>query len=197
MSEEFFVLEYAADKGDGYCTVDDLVGFEDMWVVAQGVSLAANPPKHLAMSMSADRPRHSVLADYVKNTDSLMIVSPRLRSFLEAQKVDDVEYYGLEIKDQKGKLASDRYFVAHLVNPVDCIDVEQSGVTWTGEGSSTQRILFLDRLALDSARVPKGRKLFFPRYYSEIPVVRRELAEAMKREGFTNVDIVPISEHAC
>jgi hypothetical protein len=75
--------------------------------------------------------------------------------------------------------------------------VDASGVTWSGVGLETQRIMFISKLVIDPTRVPKDRKLFFPRYYSEIPLLRRELAEAMKKARFSNVDIVPVSEHAC
>lgn len=197
MSDEFFVLEYPGNNPKGYCLLDQLDGFEDEWAVGAGVSLAANPPDKLTMSMSEDEPRKTVLPDYVQNTYSLLIVSPKLRSFFEAQQVTDVEYYPLEIKNHKGKVATRDYFVAHLINHVDCIDVNASGVTWTNVGLETQRILVIRKLVLDPSRVPADRALFFPRYYSEIPVLRRDLAEAMTREGFTNVDIVPIAEHAC
>jgi hypothetical protein len=193
MTDDFFSLKHPANNPKGYATVDQLQGFEDKWAVSQGVSLAANPPGKLTMSMYADEPRNTVLPDYVQNMDTLLIVSPRLRAFLEAQQVSNVEYYPLEIKDHKGKVASADYVIAHLTNPVDCIDVEASGVTWTGQGLETQRIMFLDRLALDPAKVPQERTLFFARYFNEVPVLRRELAEAMKQENFTNMKIVPIS----
>lgn len=197
MSDEFFVLEYPANNPKGYCLLDQLEGFEDEWAVGQGFSLATNPPDDLTMSMSEDEPRKTVLPDYVQNTNSLLIVSPRLRTFLETEQVNNVEYYPLTIKNHKGKVASREYFVAHLINHVDCINVEASGVTWSGMGLDTQRIMLIRKLVLDPARVPEDRRLFFPRYYSEIPVLRTEIAEAMRRGGFTNVDIVPISQHAC
>jgi len=102
MSDEFFVLEYPADKGEGYCTVDQLVGFKDAAAVSQGVSLAANPPGKLTMSMYADEPGKTALPDYVQNMDRLLIISPRLRAFFEAQQINHVEYYPLEIKNHQG-----------------------------------------------------------------------------------------------
>jgi hypothetical protein len=194
MTDEFFALKHPADNPKGYCTVDQLAGFEDQWAVGQGVSLAANPPDKLTMSMYADEPRNTVLADYVQNMDRLLIVSPRLRSFFEARQVNNVEYYPLEIKDHKGKVASEAYFVAHLINPVDCINVENSGVKWMGEGLATQRIFRMKSLVLDSSRVPEDRTLFFPRYFNRVPILKGELAEAMRREDFSNVEIVPASD---
>jgi hypothetical protein len=123
-----------------------------------------------------------------------MIVSPRLRAFFEAQQVSHVEYYPLVIKDHKGKVASDEYFIAHLTNPVDCIDVGASGVTWTGKGLATQRILVMKTLVLDPIKVPAERKLFYPLYYNKNPVLRRELAEAIDGGGFTNVKSAPVSK---
>ncbi|MEQ1883075.1 MAG: DUF1629 domain-containing protein [Burkholderiales bacterium] len=194
MTDEFFALKYTAGNPEGYCTVDQLEGFEDAWAVGQGVSLAATPPGKLTMSMYADEPRNTVLADNVQNMDCLLIVSPRLRAFLEEQQLNNVEYYPLEIKDHKGKVASNEYFIAHLTNPVDCIDPEASGAKWIGEGLATKRIMSLKKLVLDPTRVPNDRKLFFAKYYNEVPLLRRELAEAMTLEKFTNVRTVPLSK---
>jgi hypothetical protein len=194
MSGQYSVLKYPADNPKGYCTLDDLEGFEDEWAVSQGVSLADSPPEQLSMSMYAEEPRNTVLPDYVDNMDSLVIVSPRLKAFLEAQEVSHVEYYPIEIIDHKGKVASTDYFVAHLIDPVDCIDADASKAKWTNQGLPTERIRRLERLVLDLARVPEGRKLFFPKFYNKYPIMRRDLAEAMQEGGFTNVHIVPFDD---
>jgi hypothetical protein len=197
MSNEYFALEYPADNPKGYCTLDDLEGFEDFEAVRQGASLASNPPDQLSMSMYAEEPRNTVLPDYVQNMKRLVIVSPRLRAFLEAQEVSHVEYYPIQIIDHKGKVASDKYCVAHLVDPVDCIDADASEAKWSNVGFATQRIRRLKKLVLDPVRIPGGRKLFFPRFYRKYPILHHDLAEAMKKEDFTNVDIVPVDECAC
>lgn len=197
MSEEYFVLEFPAENPKGYCTLDDLEGFENDWVVDQGGSLADNPPDQLSMSMYEEEPRNTVLPDYVQNMDCLMIVSPRLKSFLEAQDVSNIEYYPLEIIDHKGKVASNEYFIAHLVDHVDCIDADASGAVWVNEGLDTQRINRLKSLVLDVTKIQPHRRLFFPKYYNEYPVIHRDLAEAIKKEGFTNIEIVPIDECTC
>jgi hypothetical protein len=194
MTDQFRMLKHPADNPEGYCTVDQLEGLDDKEPLRQGLSLAGNPPDKLTMSMYADEPRNTVLPDYVQNLDRLLIVSPRLRVFLEAQQVGNVEYYPMEIRDHKGKVASDEYFIAHIMNLVDCIDVEASGVTWTGKGLATQRILVMRTLVLDPARVPEDRKLFFPRYYKRYPVVRLEFAEALAKGGFSNLKIAPVSK---
>jgi hypothetical protein len=196
MTDEFFTLKHPADNPKGYCTVDQLDGFEDAWAVGQGRSLAENPPGKLTMAMYADEPTNTVLPDYVQNMDRLLVVSPRLRSILEAQQVNNVEYYPLEIKDHKGKVASTEYCVAHLINHIECIDVAASGVKWMGEGLDTQRIFRMKSLVIDPAKVPEDRTLFFPRYYDKHPILRRRLAEALGQEGFTNLEVVPLSQLA-
>ncbi len=197
MNDDYFVLEYPADNPKGYCTLEDLEGFEDFHAVRQGFSLANSPPGQLTMSMYSEEPRNAVLPDYVENMKQLVIVSPRLKEFLEAQKVSHIEYYPLEIIDHKGKVASDEYFVAHLIDSVECIDTDASGAVWVNEGLATQRVDNLESLEVDSSRIPAQRKLFFPKYYSAYPIVRRDLVEAMEGEGFTNIDIVPLDECAC
>ena len=194
MSDDYFALKYPASNPKGYCTLDDLEGFENFEAVRQGLSLVNTSPEHLSMSMYAEEPRNTALPDYVQNMERLMIVSPRLKAFLEVQEVSHVEYYPLEIIDHKGKVASDEYFVAHLVDPVDCIDADASGAVWVNEGLVTQRIMGLESLVLDPARIPSGQTLFIPKFYRKYPILHRSLAKAMEKEGFTNVKIVPLDQ---
>jgi len=56
-------------------------------------------------------------------------------------------------------------------------------------------VMFLKKLVIDPERVPPERTLFHPRYYRKVPVLRRELAEAMNRENFSNVEILPAAKH--
>ncbi len=197
MNDDYFVLEYPADNPKGYCTLEGLEGFEDFEAVRQGFSLANSPPGQLTMAMYAEEPRNKVLPDYVHNTKRLMVVSSRLKDFFETQEVSHIEYYPLEIIDHKGKMASDEYFVAHLVDPVDCIDADASAAKWSNLGLATQRIRRMKKLVLDPVRMPNGRTLFSLKFYRRYPILAKDLAEAMEKEGFTNIDIVPLDECAC
>lgn len=194
MSNNYFVLKYPANNPKGYCTLDGLKGFDDEWAVSQGVSLADNPPDQLSMSMYVEQPRDTVLPDYVENMDRLMIISPRLKTFFEVQEVSFIEYYPLEIIDHKGKMTSDEYFVAHIIDPVDCINADASKAKWSSLGLSTQRIRRVRKLVLDPMKIPAGRKVFFPKFYNNYPIICQDLAEAMEKEGFTNVKTVLLDE---
>ncbi|MBS1816325.1 MAG: hypothetical protein JSU08_00190 [Acidobacteria bacterium] len=187
MSSQFFKLSYPPSNPHGYCKVDHLQGIDDLWAVGQGASLRENPPGRITMAMHEDEPTNTVLPDNVRNTDSLLIVSPRVRAFLQQRAVGHIEFLPLDILDHKGNVASGEYSIAHLTDHVDCIDVAASGVTWANQGLATQRILDLNELTIDSSRVPQDRELFFPRYFAETPIVRAELAEALKAAGFTNM----------
>lgn len=194
MSDEYFILKYPADNPRGYCTLDELEGIDNFDVMRQGASLTSKVPDQLSMSMYVEEPRNTVLPDYVQNMQRLVIVSPRLRAFLEAQEISHVEHYPLEIIDHKGKVASDEYSVIHLIGPVDCIDGDASQAKWNNVGLATQRIRRLKKLVIDPINVPDGRKLFFPKFFRKYPIIHRDLAETMGKEGFTNIKIVPLGE---
>ena len=197
MSDEYLVLEYPADNKKGYCTLTELKGFENNWAVGAGISQVDTPPGQITMSMHAERPRNTALPDYVNNLHSLMIISPRLKKFLQEQNVTHVEYFPLDIIDHKGKIASNEYVIAHLIDHIECIDADASEAKWTNEGLPTLRIRSLESMELETSKIPEGRNLFFPKYYSVYPILHKDLAEAMEKEGFTNIDIVPLDECAC
>lgn len=197
MNVEYFVLEIPADNPKGYCTLDELEGFENRGEVRRGISLIDNPPGQLSMCMYVEEPRNTVLPDYVENMDRLMIISLRLKIFFESQDVAFIEYYPLMITDHKGKIVDGEYFIAHLIDPIDCIDVGASGAEWVNQGLATQRLQDIEEFVLDTIRIPVERTVFFPRFYNNYPVICSDMAEAMKKEGFTNVEIVPLDECAC
>ena len=193
MSEEFFVVKHPADSGE-YCILDHMEGFEDAWEVSRGISQAAHPPAKVTMGLydnNADRTR---LPDLVKNIEGVMVVSPKLKAFLEAQKVTHVEYYPVEIHNNQGQVLSRDYFIAHLIDPVDCIDTQATQCVWSNKGLKTERIMCADSLTILPEKIPQDRRMFRLYQLDEVLVVRKDLADALKQGGFTNLKIAKMPE---
>src|ERR1039457_4830923 len=76
----------------------------------------------LPCTLEGGNPKRPLLLDNISNTQRLLIISKRLKACLEKQAVPDVEYLPLTLLDDKERVASDSYFIAHLLHRPDCLD---------------------------------------------------------------------------
>jgi hypothetical protein len=134
--------------------------------------------------MNPEFPLDTVLVDAPWNLEQWIVISPRVRDFLQARDVGHVEYLPVKIIDHRGRVASRDYTIAHPVGPVDCIDMKKSKFVWDPEMDEMES---LRRVVLREDRIPSDRHLFrLAKFYQPV-VVRRHLAQALDAEGFTGI----------
>jgi hypothetical protein len=167
------------------CSLYELTGIEKDYQLRKGISRAANFPTKAAFKMDLDKPNDTLLTDNLFNTDLLIVGSPRLTEFFELQGVPKVEYLPVAIINHKGKVISREYVIINPVEPVVCIDLNKSEVTWDEMDEST--IEHVSRLVIDETKVEPARALFRPKGLHQIILIRRELAEKIDSKGFTGV----------
>jgi hypothetical protein len=175
------------------CTLDELRGFEDTLELNKGVPWAAKFPADVAFTMHPDFPNNTLLGDNLINNEMLLVVSKRLKEFLEARALPKVEYLQVTIVNHKGRPASRDYFIVHPVDPVDCLDLAKCQAKISRiDGETVQR---LKQLALDEARLDPDRQLFRPKFYYDIALARTDLAAAIDAAGFTGIRWVEPEDH--
>ena len=167
------------------CVLKELVGVEQPSRLRKGVPVAAGFPEGAAFTMDPDFPDATLLTDNLINTDNLIVASSRLKTFLESRAPGRVEYLPVAIIDHRGKPASREYHIIHPVDPVDCLDLEKCEPTWSAIDKT--KIKRLKRLVIDETKVGRDRGLFKPQSFYNIILTRRDLAEALDREGFTGL----------
>lgn len=113
------------------------------------------------------------LADSVPNTLSILVVSDRLRSLLAATG-EEIDFHPVRIRNLKGRMVKDPYFLANPLGAVDCMDREQSDF----EESALEpgQVNYFRRLVLDPERIPADRKLFRLASQKDLVLVRKDLA---------------------
>ena len=154
-------------------------------VIANG-RLAAQGDFREIRSLMDDRPRRlRIVSDRPRSLASALVTAPHVSGLRLDGEVIEVE-------------TSDAADFARTIAKV-AVDVNARlrEVRGIDEDLETKRVLFLDSLVLDESKVPPERKLFYPRFYREYPVVSAELAKALSEAGITHLDVVPISECAC
>jgi hypothetical protein len=121
-----------------------------------------------------------------------IVASKGLQEFLEKQGVPNVEYLPVVIVNLKGKTVSKDYFIVHLIEPVECLDLDKCEPTW-GEVDETS-IDEVKHLVIDETRVDPVRQLFRPKQFHQVILARRTLAEAIDAAGFTGIKWIELGK---
>jgi hypothetical protein len=183
-TDEFCVLDFSGAAAFGF--LDYIEGFEgDLRSSEPQEPSAARPTAKLKSGPKK-------LADNMGNHDGVLIVSPRLMTFL-AEHVTDVEFIPIDIVGAKKKVLSGDYHVAHLLNHVDCIDMKNAQPHWSWDKKTIERMN--DRkLPLLPDAIPTTRNLFYAKLFTALPLLRRSFGEKLLAGRFTNVGLRPIEE---
>jgi uncharacterized protein DUF1629 len=188
-----FVIWLYSNAVKNAMTVRKVENVEQVFELRDGVSRAADFPADATYEADPNRPHNTILTDNLFNINGFIVASSRLRRLLEGRAVPKVEYLPVIVRDHKGKVASCDYSIVHPIDPVDCIDLQQSKVKWDKiVPSDIERI---SRLVIDESRIPADRALFRPKAYSEVTLVRRDLAEDISRNEMTGVRWLEVNKY--
>ncbi len=174
----------ASDKAYAVYRWDDALGKNPSGPalsLASDEPLAARwPAKVMCLVKSSHAYKKPVLPDYLMNTGEWLVISGRLRAFLENADVRDIEYLPVHVIDPTGLPLDTSYSIAHTLNSPDCLDMTRSGAKpgrlIPAKAEKIQRIV----LKNDPAR-----SLFRPATFSKVTLLSWALAEAMAEHGFT------------
>lgn len=184
---------WQSHPGTKFCVCDGLDGVPEQYQISQGISRAAGFPKDARFAMDRSFPKQVALPDCLSNADDMVVVSAKLEELLAGRGVRSVEYLPVGIVNHKGRRAKEPYFIVNPLVIVDCIDQAASDLQWNAIDPSS--IASAGKLALDPARIPADLQLFRPKFMTELVVLRRDLADAVKAGGFTGLRFVEIDEY--
>ncbi|GAA5182354.1 hypothetical protein GCM10025771_31450 [Niveibacterium umoris] len=175
------------------CVLQDISGFEDTYKLKNGTPLTGQFPRGVSLHMNPDFPDDLALGDSLLNSDMIVVGSARLKDFLIARAIPNLEFLPVAIVDHKGRLASEDYFIVHPTVPVDCLDRKASA--YEEDILDPDSIGFISKLVLDEAAIPPDRQIFSMAGYWDLTFARRDLAEALIAAGFTGIRFIEPSEH--
>src|SRR4051812_45604755 len=102
--------------------IGDLEGIES-YELKRGAKLASRWPGDASCEVIDGDPKNPAFADNLLNTSRQLIISERLKNALQELKVADVEYLPIKLIED-GKVFDVQFFIAHLLNLPDCLDLE-------------------------------------------------------------------------
>jgi hypothetical protein len=191
MNDDFLIWDSAVVPNA--CCLAQLVNVDDQFELPKGIRRAAAFPSEAAFTMDPDFPNDTLLTDNLVNTDRLVVVSPKLKAFLESQRLAKVEYLPVTILNHKGRPASRDYFIVHPVDLAACVDTERSDVEWSVIDPTS--IDSATRLVIDETALDPEVALFRPRPFYDVVLVRRPLAEAIDAQRFSGIRWIELSSY--
>jgi hypothetical protein len=178
-----------------HCFVlDQLKGVDLDVELRMGVPCGESFPPDAVFTVDPDFPNNIRLADTFDNTKRLVLVSEKLKDFLASWNPPEVEFLAVTILDHKSRPAA-KYFIVHPIHPVDALNPAESGATYAKR--NPEWIKEVTTLALDEDKIDKSRQLFKLKYFYNCVLVRRDLADAIAKGGFTGVKWVECSQYEC
>jgi hypothetical protein len=173
------------EYNEGYCVIGDPVGFEDEFLLMEGVELLKQWPDNVVCKMSARYPKDIQLADNLYG-GSYAVISQRLKEKVAALGgASPLEFLPVTILNHKGRSASKDYFILNPVGSVDCIDIKKSGVEWNSIDEDD--ISDVEQLVLKKGAVPAKVVVFRPKHLASTILVRRALADQLSSDGLTGL----------
>ncbi|NOJ52700.1 hypothetical protein HK404_08785 [Myxococcus xanthus] len=132
------------------------------------------------------------IPDLVNNTERISIVSEKLKALLEQQAGARIEFLPVTIANHKGRVAAKDYFIANLLDHVDCVDKERSEVEELNPDPTLLSGLF--RLQVFPERIPSNAKLFRLKTMPPAIIVREDLRAAIDAGHITGVNYIAMGE---
>ncbi len=175
---------WQANSPDLYCVLGYLENVEAPHQLKRGLSRSNDFPGDACFRMRADRPKAKKLADNIDNLDSMVVVSDRLKRFVESKSPPMTEFLPVSIIDHKNKMARSDYYIVNPCMVQDCIDVKASADLEWNEIDS-EMICGCTSLVLDRDRIDSAFTLFRPKHLPMIVLIGSELSEAIEDAEFS------------
>lgn len=170
-----------------------LEAVERRWELRDGVPRGHDFDQDAVFPMDLELPHNMYLPDSLMNINSLIVASQRLKDFLSNKQLESVEYLPVSIRDHKGRITKKNYFIVHPIEPVDCLDLDASEADYSPLDPSL--VDDVEQLVFDEEKLDDRRELFRPKYFPDITLVRRALAEEIDKQGFEGVGWLEIDEY--
>jgi hypothetical protein len=182
-AEKDFVVWEFEDVPHSF-VLDRLRGVQKVFELVEGIPRAAGFSTEARFSVDPDFPNEIGLVDAFTNTYHFTLISEKLKEFITSHKPKAVEFLPVTLLDHKSRAAG-KYFILHPIDPVNALDIDESGVTW--DLTDNTIIDGIKRIVLKDSALDKTRLLLKLKHFYDYILVRRDLADAISAQGFTGI----------
>lgn len=182
---ENFRLWDTKDEGNT-CTLSPIQGFERTFRLNHGISLLNNWPSDVFFDMDPEYPKDIGLTDNLQNSDQVIVASKSLISFLQEKNLKGLENLPVAIRNHKGRMIKEEYFIVNPTEPQDCIDLDLCKPTYFS--IYPDYIQYVEQLVIDPERIEDKIAIFRLLNFWPPIVVRTELAQEISNQSFTGIE---------
>jgi hypothetical protein len=176
------------------CRLKSLQGVDDDYELHQGLSRAETWPSDGQFEMNEAYPDRLQLEDVVFNRNNVLVISEKLRAFLEVNVLKNNEALPVRLINHKGRAVDEPYFILHQLELQDCIDEAQSEVR--RNPLDPDSFMSVKKLVIDESKIDPEVRLFRMATYPALPLFRRDLADDIQKGGFTGIEFGEIADWA-
>ncbi|QSQ22277.1 hypothetical protein JY651_45340 [Pyxidicoccus parkwayensis] len=173
----------ADDEDDSFAWItkdsDFLMHCMDSYLLNEGVSVKSWFPTDTVFHLDDDRGIR--LTDSIPNTLHLLIISEKLKRVLEEKSGANIEFLPVHIRNHKGRLVQEPYFIANILGTVECVDPERS--KFRNSEIRPDQVFHFYRLALEESKIPLDAKLFRLKEQTDLSIIREDLGKDILRAG--------------
>ena len=176
-----------------HCLVDEVPEAlrPKKWRISEGLPTEHHYPSDVVLTMYKGH-KGVVVPDMVSNTNRITIVSSKLKSLLEQHSGARIEFLPASIANHKGRVAAKDYFIANVLDHVDCVDKQRSEVEELNPDPTLLSGLF--RLQVLPDRIPPESKLFRLKTLPTAILIRDDLRALLDAENLTGVRYIAMGE---
>ena len=178
--------------GKHACRLKTLQDVDDTFELLKGVTRKRGWPESAYFKMSESFPNDLLTEDFISNREKALVVSERVREFVEAKKLKNAEFLPVGIVNHKGRRIDEKYFVLNLLEIQDCIDMKAS--KYTQNKIDPEEFMAITKLVINEDKVGSDLLLFRPKRYADLPIAHRSFADAVTAAGFTGIKFGEIKD---
>ncbi|HHI94431.1 MAG TPA: hypothetical protein ENK04_13120 [Gammaproteobacteria bacterium] len=180
---EYYVL-VNDDDDEGLAWIrtrpDEII--EHAYLIEEEKSLVNWWPDEVVYDISPDRGIR--VADYIPNLLGQHIVSEKLKQLLEAEAGASFDFYPVKLRNQKGRIVKNHYYLAHLRLIVSVMDRDKSD--FDIDHICPSEVATIRRLVLKEDDIPDDCRVFVLKEKPSIWLMRDDFA----KEIFIDQDCV-------
>jgi hypothetical protein len=175
MTRVYGLLDLCTVIEPQYCVIDDLPTGTNLDNVQAANPSRGEPAAHLyppdARVYMSPKFGGMQLADFVSNTEGLMIVHKRVKDVIARVNRGETEFLPLAIYNHKKRLASAEYYVINPVGTHDVLDLRESDIEWD-DGD----VVNVNKMVLDPKKLKKAPDLFRPNEDPQSYIISKKIA---------------------
>ncbi len=158
---------------------------ENKWKLKEGVPCTDWFPENPILPIYSEK--GIKLTDAIPNYSSQLIVSEKHKAIFEEHSGANFEYLPVRVSDKKGRVTPNQYYIANLLDIVDCVDMKKS--SYEISSIIKDQVLRFSELIFNEGNIDASKQIFRLKNKTDFLIIDHTLARVSvceKTEG--NVD---------